>query len=32
LQLIDGEEKYIRGLLEYINNVKDPIEKLQVLN
>ena len=25
LQLIDGEEKYIRGLIEYITNVKDPI-------
>jgi pantothenate kinase-related protein Tda10 len=25
LQLIDGEEKYIRGLHEYIDNVKQPI-------
>ena len=25
LQLIDGEEKYIRGLIEYITNVKDSI-------
>jgi hypothetical protein len=32
LQLIDGEEKYIRGLIEYITCVKDPIERLQVLN
>lgn len=32
LQLIDGEEKYIRGLLEYITNIKEPIERLNALN
>jgi len=31
LQLIDGEDKYIKGLTEYISNIKEPIEKLGVL-
>ena len=32
LQLIDGEDKYIKGLIQYIGNIKDPIEKLAILN
>lgn len=32
LQLVDGQDKYIKGLIQYIVNIKDPIEKLAVLN
>ena len=32
LELIDGEQRYIAGLKEYIAYVKDPIEAVGVLN
>ncbi len=31
LQIIDGEEKYIKGLNEYIDYIKIPLEGLNVL-